>query len=93
MKLTSLVPMTFSIEMLAEVAGLLCPGLVVTAMSRIKLYKWLDYSDANDAVAQVSAEVNFDQSDDNAIIVEASLFHWKDQGSLDLKRPAATACK
>ncbi len=86
-----IVPMTFSIEMLAESAQILCPGLVVTAMSKVRLYKGLDYSTTDLSTAQVSAEVNCNKSTDDIVIVEAGLYQWKDGETIDLKRPAATA--
>ncbi|MDF1753375.1 MAG: polyketide synthase dehydratase domain-containing protein [Verrucomicrobiales bacterium] len=86
-----LVPMTFSIEMLAESAKILFPELVVTAMSRIKLYKWLDYSETGIANAQVVAELNAEKSTPDRLHLEAKVYHWKGSEGPDLKRPAATA--
>ena len=85
------VPMTFSIEMVAEVAQTLLPHLQVIAMKEIKLMKWLDYDDQDLAFAQVVAEVNSEVSTAEMIIVEAKLFHWKGGEEPNFDRPASTA--
>ena len=85
------VPMTFSIEMLAEVSRSLFPGLQVTAMRDIKLYKWLDYKEVGEATAQVSATVDFESTNNAQVVINAELFHSQGTEISNPDRPAATA--
>ena len=41
-----ILPMTFSLEIMAELACTLLPGLVVTAIEQVKLLRWLPYDEA-----------------------------------------------
>lgn len=83
------VPMTFSIEMMAETAQALFPELRVVAMSHIKLYKALDYEGGGLSFAQVNATVT--GQDETSITLEAKLFHWSDDKGPNFDRPAAIA--
>ena len=38
-------PMTFTLEMMAEAAAVLVPGLVVTSVRDVRLYRWLAYDE------------------------------------------------
>src|SRR5262249_8760036 len=38
-------PMTFSLEIMAEVATLLCPGLTVVGLKGIRLFRWLAFDE------------------------------------------------
>jgi malonyl CoA-acyl carrier protein transacylase len=49
------VPMTFTLEMLAEAAGLLAPGHVVTAIRDIRLLRWLAYEPDEPSLVEVTA--------------------------------------
>jgi hypothetical protein len=49
-------PMTFSLEAMAEAAALLAPGKVVTAVRNIRLYRWLPF-DPDPTTLEVRASV------------------------------------
>ncbi len=49
-------PMTFNLEMMAEVASILVPGYVVIAICDVQLQRWLAY-DGDVSVVQVAAKV------------------------------------
>jgi len=89
------VPMTFSIEMIAEAAEALLPGFQVIAMQDIKLTKWLDYHVTELSHASVVAEIVENDSDyefrisDFERVVKAQLFHW--HGNEAPSRPAVVA--
>ncbi len=52
------VPMTFTLEMLAEAAGLLAPDRVVTAIKQIRLLRWLAYELDEPGLIEVSAKLS-----------------------------------
>jgi hypothetical protein len=49
------VPMTFTLEMMAEAADALVPGRVVTALRRIQLFRWLEVDEADTVTVEVTA--------------------------------------
>jgi malonyl CoA-acyl carrier protein transacylase len=50
-------PMTFSLEMMAELASLLVPGNVVISLKRIRLLRWLPFDDQEPTTVEVTARV------------------------------------
>ena len=50
-------PMTFSLEMMAEVASLLIPGKVIVGFERIRLLRWLPFDDEDATTVEVTARV------------------------------------
>ena len=57
-----ILPMTFSLEAMAEAAALLCPGKVVTAVKNVRLHRWVPY-DAEPTTLEVRAAVkSFDEA-------------------------------
>jgi malonyl CoA-acyl carrier protein transacylase len=50
-------PMTFSLEMLAETASALVPGKTVIGLKRIRLLRWLPFDDEELTTVEVSARV------------------------------------
>jgi hypothetical protein len=61
------VPMTFSLEAMAEAASLLAPGKVVIAIRNVRLYRWLPF-DPEPTTLEVRAAVS--SIDDHAGVVE-----------------------
>lgn len=49
------VPMTFTLEMMAEAADILVPGRVVTALRRIQLFRWLEVDEDDPVTIEVTA--------------------------------------
>ena len=49
------VPMTFTLEMMAEAAEILVPGRVVTALRRIQLFRWLEVNEDDPVTVEVTA--------------------------------------
>jgi malonyl CoA-acyl carrier protein transacylase/phosphopantetheinyl transferase len=50
-------PMTFSLEMMAELASLLLPGQVVVGFEGVRLLRWLPFDDEDPATVEVTARV------------------------------------
>ncbi len=50
-------PMTFSLEIMAEVAALLLPGKTPIALKKIKLFRWLAYDDQAPTTIEVTARL------------------------------------
>jgi malonyl CoA-acyl carrier protein transacylase len=50
-------PMTFSLEMMAEVAALLAPGKVVIGLSRVQLLRWLPFNEEEPTTVEVTARL------------------------------------
>jgi malonyl CoA-acyl carrier protein transacylase len=50
-------PMTFSLEMMAELASVLVPGKVVISLKRIRLLRWLPFDDQEPTTVEVTARV------------------------------------
>jgi malonyl CoA-acyl carrier protein transacylase len=58
-------PMTFSLEMMAELASLLVPGKVVIGLKRIRLLRWLPFDDQEPTTVEVTARVLPDAGTDS----------------------------
>jgi malonyl CoA-acyl carrier protein transacylase len=50
-------PMTFTLEMMAEAASVLVPGQVVTSIRDVRLYRWLAYNEEAPTVVELTARV------------------------------------
>jgi malonyl CoA-acyl carrier protein transacylase len=50
-------PMTFTLEMMAETATLLAPGKVLTAVRGVQLFRWLDYDEEKPGAVELVARV------------------------------------
>jgi malonyl CoA-acyl carrier protein transacylase len=50
-------PMTFTLEMMAEAASVLVPGHVVTSVRDVRLYRWLAYDEEAPTVVELTARV------------------------------------
>jgi len=50
-------PMTFTLEMMAEVASILVPGYVVIAICDIQLQRWLAFDEMDVSIVEVDAKV------------------------------------
>ncbi len=66
------VPMTFSLEMLAEAATLAVPGLVVTAIRNVQLAKWLVFDEDHPHTIELTARVR--QYDGQSATLEMRIF-------------------
>lgn len=53
----SIMPMTFTLEMMAEAAALLLPGLVVIRVEQVKLYRWLPFDPHEPITVEMTARV------------------------------------
>jgi hypothetical protein len=65
------VPMTFTLEMMAEAADALVPGRVVTALRRIQLFRWLEVDEIDPITVEVTARRI--SSEDGATQVEVEV--------------------
>jgi hypothetical protein len=52
-----IMPMTFSLEMMAEAASLLVPGKVLTAVRKVQLFRWLGFDEEEPGAAEVVVRV------------------------------------
>jgi hypothetical protein len=50
-------PMTFTLEMMAEAAAVLLPGQVVTSVRDVRLYRWLAYDEEAATIVELTARV------------------------------------
>jgi malonyl CoA-acyl carrier protein transacylase len=50
-------PMTFTLEMMAEAAAVLVPGQVVTSVRDVRLYRWLAFDEEAPTVVELTARV------------------------------------
>ena len=50
-------PMTFTLEMMAEAAAVLVPGQVVTSVRDVRLYRWLAFNEEAPTVVELIARV------------------------------------
>jgi malonyl CoA-acyl carrier protein transacylase len=66
------VPMTFTLEMMAEAAGVLVPGRVVTALRRVQLFRWLEVDEADPVTVEVTAR-RVPSEDSGAACVEVEV--------------------
>src|SRR5262249_22610436 len=66
-----IVPMTFSLEAMAEAATLLAPGKVVVALRNVRLYRWLPF-DPEPTTLEVRAAVAA-AGDDGTVEVRADV--------------------
>lgn len=73
-------PMTFSLEFMAEAATLLVPGKVVTALEKVRVMRWLPYDDLDPTTIEIVAKVvpAEEGSADGAVRVTAEI---RDLGS------------
>jgi acyl transferase domain-containing protein len=65
-------PMTFSLEAMAEAASLLVPGKVVTAIRNIRLFRWLPF-DPEPTTVEVRASVHTVNADTGVVEVKADV--------------------
>jgi malonyl CoA-acyl carrier protein transacylase len=77
-------PMTFSLEAMAEAAVLLAPGKVVTAVRDVRLYRWLPF-DPDPTTLEVRAAVAAADPETGAVEVRANV---RDLGNSFLKDAA-----
>jgi malonyl CoA-acyl carrier protein transacylase len=84
-------PMTFSLEAMAEAAALLAPGKVVTAVRTVRLYRWLPF-DPDPTTLEVRATVSSVDPETGVVEVKADV---RDLGNSFLKdganKPASEA--
>ncbi len=66
------VPMTFSLEMMAEAATLAVPGMVVTAICNVQLAKWLEFDEDQPRTVELTARVR--QCDEESATLEIRIF-------------------
>jgi malonyl CoA-acyl carrier protein transacylase len=66
------VPMTFTLEMMAEAADALLPGRVVTGLRRIQLFRWLEVDEADPVTVEVTAR-RVPSEDNGAVCVEVEV--------------------
>jgi hypothetical protein len=67
-----ILPMTFSIEAMAEAAALLAPGKVVTAVRNVRLYRWLPF-DPDPTTLEVRASVAAVDSASGVVEIKANV--------------------
>jgi malonyl CoA-acyl carrier protein transacylase len=79
-------PMTFTLEMMAEAAAVLVPGQVVTSVRDVRLYRWLAFDEQAPTVVELSARVEPRESTGGPWQVAVEV---KDLGLAD--RPKETA--
>jgi hypothetical protein len=79
-------PMTFTLEMMAEAAAVLVPGQVVTSVRDVRLYRWLAYDEEAPTVVELTARVEPRESTEAPWRVAVEV---KDLGLTD--RPKETA--
>jgi malonyl CoA-acyl carrier protein transacylase len=79
-------PMTFTLEMMAEAAAVLVPGQVVTSVRDVRLYRWLAYNEEAPTVVELTACVEPRESTGGPWRVAVEI---KDLGLAD--RPKETA--
>jgi malonyl CoA-acyl carrier protein transacylase len=65
-----IMPMTFTLEMMAEAASLLVPGKVVTAIHKVQLFRWLEFDADEPQAAAVVVRVSGGQGQ---VLVEAEV--------------------
>jgi malonyl CoA-acyl carrier protein transacylase/phosphopantetheinyl transferase (holo-ACP synthase) len=73
-------PMTFSLEMMAEVASLLAPGLSVVGLKDIRLWRWLAFEDKEPATIEIKASAMSDAALEPGIISQVAV-EIRDLGS------------
>ena len=79
-------PMTFTLEMMAEAAASLVPGQVVISVRDVRLYRWLAYNEEAPTVVELTARVERRESAEGPWRVAVEV---KDLGLAD--RPKETA--
>ena len=79
-------PMTFTLEMMAEAAAVLVPDQVVTTVCDVRLYRWLAYNEESPTVVELTARVEPRESTEAPWRVAVEV---KDLGIAD--RPKETA--
>ena len=79
-------PMTFTLEMMAEAAAVLVPGQVVTSVRDVRLYRWLAYNEEAPTVVELTARVEPRESAESPWRVSVEV---RDFGLAD--RPKETA--
>jgi malonyl CoA-acyl carrier protein transacylase len=50
-------PMTFTLEMMAEAAAVLAPGKVLTAIRKVQLFRWLGFDEEEPGAVELAARV------------------------------------
>ena len=73
-------PMTFSLEIMAEVASLLAPGLSVVGLKDIRLWRWLAFEDKEPATIEIKASAMSDAALEPGIISQVAV-EIRDLGS------------
>lgn len=66
-------PMTFSLEIMAEVASLLAPGLVVVGLKGIRLFRWLAFDEQEPTTIEVKARVLADAAAEPGAAVQVAV--------------------
>ena len=79
-------PMTFTLEMMAEAAAVLVPGQVVISVRDVRLFRWLAYNEETPTVVELTARVEPRESTDSPWRVTVEV---RDLGLAD--RPKETA--
>ncbi len=79
-------PMTFTLEMMAEAAAVLVPGLVVISVRDVRLYRWLAYDEQAPTVVELTARVEPRESVDGPWRVAVQV---KDLGLADRPKESA----
>ncbi len=79
-------PMTFTLEMMAEAAAVLVPGQVVTSLHDVRLYRWLAYNEEAPTIVELTARVEPEESTEGPwrVVVEV-----KDLGLADRPKEKA----
>ena len=81
----AVVPLTFSMEILAEAAAALCPGKVVTRMEKIRAHRWIKL-DADPTILKVVAKI----SQDLPSACEVRIVSAGEGDAMDASRPPIT---
>ena len=66
-------PMTFTLEILAEAAGTLTPGLVVTAVRDVKLSRWLAFDAEEPSAIEITARYEGEDPERGVVVVRAEV--------------------
>ena len=83
------VPMTFSLEILAELASKLCPDLCLVGVERVRLAKWIDYHQPKSSI-QAELKIKSRQADGGYVKATGKIFHFATGSEPNLERPTST---
>ena len=79
-------PMTFTLEMMAEAAAVLVPGQVVTSVRDVRLFRWLAFDEEAPTIVELTARVEHRESNEGPWHVAVEV---KDLGLADRPKEAA----